>query len=231
MARKVSIYDWRINCAPIDQVFHAGGQDAGGQLTLGGYTNTNPEPGGRGSLVMNFNTFGGEAANLDASWTISRITNGSCFRIALYSSVQLVSAASLGVSETGNPWSNGEAWDNGQNWAPNYFAPIDQGALRGSIYCVLDMSNFGAVLRIGHVIGFKLDGLDFTHKIMDVSYSGLKATVEVSPPLRRDLTTDDVVLFRPKALVRCSNPNEVMGTFSKGRYMTFGTARFVEALL
>lgn len=231
MARDLRIFDWRRGCVPIDQVFRAGGEDGGGGLTLGGFESRSPEPGGRAELVMAFNTFGTVAANLDASWTISRIMNGAIFRIGIYRSVQLVTAAALGGSDIGEPWRSGRPWGNDQNWSFNPTAPVAQAALRGSVECVIDMSTVGEMLRIGHVIGFAVDGYDFAHVVMDIEYEDGIATLEVSPPLRRPLTTDDVMTMRPKMLVTCSNGRDVMDTFRKGKHMAFNAARFVEALV
>lgn len=227
-----TIYDWRYSNAPIDQVFRAGGEDGGGGLTLGGYVSGNPEPGGRGELIMNFNAFATEQANLDASWTISRILNKTVFRVGLYNSVQLVKASAFGdLDPDGNPWANDQPWANGQNWAASPTAPVAASALQGEVFCTVDLSEYGNILQNGHVIGFNAEDLDTAHTVMDISYAEGVATIELAPPLRRDLSVTDVMLFRPKMLVTCSNGREVMGNFQSGRHMTFGTARFVEALL
>lgn len=230
------VYSWRSSLVPLDQTYRAGGQATAGGITLGGALISNPEPGGRAELNMSFSTFTSEAQNLDASWTISQILNNAIIRIPVFGyTVQTVSSVDAGgtpLDEMGIPWDNGENWDNGMGWEWNPTAPVNAAALKGEASVTVDMSALGEVLLIGHVIGFKVDGYDFAHKVMDISYdAGDIATLTISPPLRRDLTTSDEMTFRPKMLVTCSNAREVSGLFSRGRHMAFSAAQFVEALV
>lgn len=228
------IYAWRTNVVPIDQVFRAGGQAIVGGMTLGGASYENQEPGGRAELIMNFAAFATPEANLNASWTVSRITNGTIMRIRLQQTVQLVSEAALGMGTevAGVPWSNDQPWANGQNWLYDPQAQIHADAAKGASSFSVDLSSLGQVLSIGHVVGFHLDGYDFAHIIMDISYDASDvATVTVEPPLRRALTVSSLMKFRPTMLVTCVNAREVMGNFTSGRHMALNTARFVEALV
>lgn len=225
------IHDWRPTCAPIDQLFRAGGQAVAGGMTLGGVSVENPEPGGRAELLLNFAAFVTEETNLDASWTVSRILNGSVMRIRLWNTVQLVSEEALNVPDIGQEWANGQPWANDENWRANPFALVTATALAGASSFTVDMSVIGQVLKVGHVIGFLKDGYDFAHMVLDIEYSSGVATVTVEPPLRRDLAADDLMLFRPSMLVTCRNAREVAGNFARGRTMAFGAARMVEALV
>lgn len=225
------IYDWRRSCEPIDTLFSAGGQSIAGGMTLGGASVSNPEPGGRAELVMAFATFPDPAQNLDASWTISRIRNSAIMRLQILSSVQLVPWADLDVADTGQTWANGAAWANDAPWRASPFAPIAVAALAGVETVTVDLSILGDIVQIGHVIGFFVDGYDFAHMVMDVEYDAGEATLTVSPPLRRGLTTDDRMMFRPKMLGVCVNAAEVAGMFQRGRHVQLQPARFVEALV
>ena len=228
-----TIYDWRSSVAPIDQVFRAGGSAVAGGMTLGGASISNPEPGGRGELVMNFAPFATEESNLAASWTISRMMNGAIFRVRLYRTVQLVSETALSTSDTpGNPWSNSEPWSTGENWASDPVAEVAASAAKGASTFTADLSIMGQVLDLGHVVGFFVDGYNFSHVVTDVEYdTDDVATVTITPPLRRALTTSDLMNFRPAMLVTCANPAEVMTNYTSGRHMALSTARFVEALV
>ncbi|QDP65859.1 MAG: hypothetical protein Unbinned7865contig1001_58 [Prokaryotic dsDNA virus sp.] len=230
------IYSWRSTLVPLDQTFRAGGQATSGGMTLGGAMISNPEPGGRSEINMSFSAFTSEAQNVDASWTISQILNGAVMRIPVFGyTVQTLSAASAGGSvsnEDGLPWGNDQNWSNGMGWEWNPTVSVTASALKGSTLVSVDMSALGEVLLIGHVIGFNVNGYDFAHKVMAISYDGSDvATLTISPPLRRDLTTDSEMTFRPKMLVTCSNAREVAGMFSRGRHMQFNTAQFVESLV
>lgn len=202
-------------------------------MTIGGALVQYPTPGGRISLTMDFATFSTVAENEAASWTISRIMSGALMRIPLYRTVQLVGEADLqGADEPGIPWDNDQPWATDENWDWNPSAPLAAAALRGAETFAVDLGGLGRVLRIGHVVGFFVDGYDFAHVVMDIDYDADDvATVTVSPTLRRAMTTDDRMKFRPRIIAACSNAAEVMGTFQSGRHMSFGQARFVEALV
>ena len=190
-----------------------------------------PEPGGRAELHMTFAPFATEKANKDASWTISRMMGGDIFRIPLYETVQLVSGASLSAPSGGLTWSNGQKWSNGQFWAWKPVAEVNASALKGASQVQVDVGSSGEVIELGHVVGFKDGSYDFSHVVMDVSYSGTVATLTLEPPLRRAVTTATSMQFRPSMLVQCVNAPEVMGRFRSGRHMAFNAALFVEALV
>lgn len=228
-----TIYDWRKLCAPLSQVVRAGGASVSGGMTLGGALVQYPTPGGRISVTMDFATFSTVEENEAASWTISRIMAGALMRIPLYRTVQLVPEADLaGLDEPGIPWDGDIPWATYENWEWNPSVAVTATALRGAETFSADFGDLGEVLHIGHVVGFFADGYEFAHIVMDITYDESDvATVTVSPPLRRGLTTDDRMLFRPRLIATCANPDQVMGNFQSGRHMTFGQARFVEALV
>lgn len=234
MAYQPTIYDWRRSLVPLDQVLRAGGEAVAGGLTLGGALIENPEPGGRAELMMAFpRSYSNPATALDVSWTISRILNGAILRVRLYASVQLVSGAALGapVAERGQPWANGGPWGSGQNWAFEPTAPVAADATRGASQVQVDLSDFGEVLAVGHVVGFTLGSYSFAHVVMDCEYQGDTATLQISPPLRRSVSTGDQMQFRPSMLVQCRNGPEVMGGFGLRRLGALNAALFVEALV
>lgn len=226
-----TIYDWPADCAPVDQVFRAGGQAIEGGMTVGGTMGLNPEPGGRAELHLNFSTFVTDAANRAASWLISRITNGAIMRIRLSDTVQLVPWADLDIDASGQAWANGEPWSGGALWRSSPFAPVAAAGLKGEEQVAIDLSLLGDVVKIGHVLGFFLDGYDFAHVVMDVDYDAGAATVTISPPLRRDVAAGERLLFRPSMLVTCKNAPEVAGTFRRGVHMSLNSAKLVEALV
>ena len=226
------IYDWRQSVAPINQIVRAGGQAIEGGLTLGGAYVENPEPGGRAELVMEFATMVEDQANRDASWTVSRILSGSLMRVRLWRTVQLVSEEDLTVTDEGLTWANGDPWSNDEFWRADPWVPVATGASQGAVTVELDFSPIGQALQIGHLIGFHEDGYDFTHVVMDIEYDESDvATVTVSPPLRRDVTTDSLCHLRPTMIVTCRNAREVMTNFTSGRHIQLNAARFVEAML
>jgi len=228
-----TIYNWRDTVQPKAQVFRAGGTAVAGGMTLGGASVVSPEAGGRGELMMEFDPLAIAGSNLDASWLASRMMNGNAFKIKLFApSVQLVAAADLGGLDDGVMWSNNLPWDNGLGWAFAPSADITVGGAKGSEQFKVNLNPFGQVLQIGHVIGFTIDGYDFTHIVMDISYpANNRATVTVNPPLRRQVTTDDKMLFRPSMTATCVNAREVMGNYIYGITMQLAPMRWVETLV
>ena len=227
------VYDWRYSVQPKDQVFRAGGNSISGGMTIGGASVVNPEPGGRAELFMEFDQLAIDGSNLDASWLISRMLNGNIFRVRLFApSVQLVAADDLGGVDDGVMWDNDLPWDNGYGWAFDPTAPVAIGGAKGDTSVKVNMSDYGQVLQIGHVIGFHVDGYDFAHVVTDISYTAAdRATITVNPPLRRRVAADDVMYLRPTMTCTCVNAREVMGSFRRGLVMDLAPMRFVEALI
>lgn len=236
MTYSPSIYDWRSTLRPTHQMFRAGGQMQEGGLTIGGARVGNPEPGGVAELQCAWAPLGRRNnVGRDVSWTISRILNRNVMRFSLCNSPQLVTAADLGVSDLvsgGLPWEGPLLWSNGQPWDWDVRVPVNAAASRGAVEVDLDLASVGEVLQIGHVIGFTVGVYDFAHVVMDINYDASDvATAQINPPLRRALTTDDEMSFRPKMLVTCANAREVAGLFEYRSFSALNQARFVEALV
>ena len=227
-----TIYDWPTACEPIDQVFRAAGQAIQGGMLLGGAMAQNPEPGGAAELLMSFAAFVTPQANLEASWLMSRITNGAIMRVKLWNTVQLVPWADLDITDTGQTWLDGGAWENGSYWQTSPYAPVTASASKGAETVIVDCSIPGRVLSRGHVIGFRVGDYDFAHIIMAVSYDGDdRATLTIAPPLRRGLTTSNRLFYWPSMLVTCRNAPEVAGQFRRGLHVQLNSAKLVEALV
>jgi hypothetical protein len=230
------IYDWPRLVEPINQTFRAGGTSVAGGMTLGGISVENPEPGGRGELTMDFPPFANEDVNLAASWIMSRILNGAIMRIRLFSpSVQLLADSVFGIdTASGVMWSNGLGWSEAA-WAADPRSNVITGGAKGATSLIITTTALGeTTIKVGHVIGFNLNGFDFTHIITDVVLNQggpNRARITVSPPLRRQVFGTDVVKYRPAMLVTCINAREVAANFRLGRVVQLNSARFVEALV
>jgi hypothetical protein len=229
------IYDWRPGLIRMGQHFAAGGQALNGGLTGGGINIANPEPGGVGMLAVSFpRFFGDRAVERQAGWTVSRIRNGSVMRIPLCASYQTLSPADLGVTP---PATGGIPWDNSNPWDGNYWAyalptaPVVAAASEGQASITIDMSAFGQVLQPGHVFGFRSGAFDFTHEAMAVTYDSADvATVEISPPLRRDVTTSTEIKFRPSFMGVCVNASEAFSSAGDRRHAPLPELQFREYL-
>lgn len=224
------IYDWRSAIVPADQLFVAGGRSIAGGMTVGGIRIESPSPGGRGELHMSFSTLN-RSLGASVSWTISRIRNGAIMRVPLCGSPQIVPDTALGLSG-GLTWSNGKKWSSGVFWLSRPNAPVAASAAKGTTVLSVDLSTYGQVVEIGHVIGVSAGGFEFAHLVEDISYdSANTATMTISPPLRRAVTTSDTLQFRPTMLCVCRNPEQVAQPFVQRRVPQLGAAEFVEALV
>jgi hypothetical protein len=229
-----TVYDWRYTVQPRSQIFMAGGRALDGGMTVGGVSVESPEPGGRAELRLEFDQIANADANLDASWLASRLLNNAVFRIRLFSpSVQLLSDAALGGSTySGTTWSNSLGW-SAAPWAFDPQSPLTTGAAKGESVVRYNDSGYGRVLRVGHVVGFHVDGYDFAHMVTDISYPTTNRTdVTVYPPFRRAVTNDMYIKFRQTMTVTCVNAREAVGNFMYGTTMGFtAPLQFVEALV
>lgn len=237
MTYTVTVHEWPDVLIPSSQTFKAGGQSIQGGVTAGGTLVSHPEPGGRASLQQKFDIFTSHDENVEASWVMSKILNSSVFRVPIWAySVQLVRAEDLGASHTmefPGPIAKGEELLS-NDWAFNPRADVTAAALSGTTSVEADLSPWGRILRRGHVIGFydSDSGYDFAHMVEAVSYDAADtATITVSPPLRRDLTTSSKMKFRPKMMATCSNAREVAGLYSVGRHVQFSQVSWAEALV
>ena len=213
-------YDWPQDVQPISQLFRAGGVAIDGGMTLGGASVENPEPGGRGELLLGFTQFADPDTNRRAGWMLSRLLNGSIMRVRLWTpSVQLITLADLGLTVVGNDWTS------------NPTAPITTAAAKGAVTIIIDMTAYGPVMGRGHVLGFASGSYEFAHEAMNVVYAGSIATVTLAPPLRRALTISDVAKFRPSMMVTCSNARDVANKFKWAQTMAMNDANLVESLV
>lgn len=228
------IYDWRASLCPVFQPVRAGGAAVGGGLTLGGAAIGDPEPGGRLEVQMSFPAFWtGQQATRDVSWTLSRLMGWSVWRIRLAASAQLVPRADIFGTAAENLLvpvrSPADAGAPDSVWDPRV-AVVAVAAI-GAAQAVIDLAELGDVLQPGHVIGFRSGDFDFAHVVQDVTYDAGEATVTISPPLRRALTTSDWCYLRPAFLGVCTNAEAAVAAVPMRNLMGLAPLSFVEALV
>lgn len=228
MTIAVNVYDWP-SIVPVAQLFHEGGQAFEGGYTSGGVRMLSPEPGGFGWLDMEFGEQDNQEPDALVSWACSAISNGRVFRIPLARSPQFVRPVDLGISlsESGVPWNNDQPWDNGQNWAASLTVVAAGAALEGVLTFTVDMGTYLPALRPGHVISHK----DVAYKIDDIEYDGQIATVTTFKPLRKAITSGDVINLRPIGTFSASNPESFRGLYRAADLIRLGSVRFHEVIV
>lgn len=230
----IPVYDWPWTVRPRDQLFHVPGQATEGGFTVGGARTLSPEVGGRAVLKWTFDTQReqSEAGRL-YSWLISKVSNGSVFRLPVGNSKQLASAEALGIAapaganSRGLPWEGDILWSNGQGWEFDPGVMTVGTALEGSTVLTVNFGTLLPGLWHGHVIGIA----GRAYKVDDIEYDGSIATITVTPPLRADVAAGDFVTFRPKMYGVCVDPSSFEALFDVGIWIRPGSITFAEAII
>ena len=184
------------------QLFHVPGAAVQGGFTSGGAQFIVPEVGGFGQLEIQPALMVDEWALPLASWIMSK-GNGAVVRVRLAPTPQI--AWSARKFQSVSPVYNYTTPFGGElPWEGDAIATFDAAALEGAVSVDVDMTNFGQILQVGHVIGHAYE----TYLIDAVSWTGMVATLTISPPLRRDVAEDDPALLRPWFTGRILNAGE-----------------------
>lgn len=201
------------------QLFHVPGAGYDGGLTAGGAQFITPEPGGFGVLELTPALSDTEWTNPAASWLMSK-SSGQVLRVRLAATPQIAWSRAR-IDHLDSDWVNREG---ARNEAVTRFTAASP---QGSITATLDLSQFGRILRPGHVIGHATD----CYLIEEVDYAGGSATVTVTPPLRRDISTNDQCLFTPWFTGRISNGAEMRSAYNNMGHVKPGRIILQEAVV
>lgn len=172
---------------PIErQLFHVPGAAFDGGLTSGGAQVITPEPGGFGVLEIEPSLQNDEWLDPASSWIMSK-TNGQIFRVRLSRSPQLSWSRERMDRLDYNLTSPSVSYDIDAS------APFASLALKGSTQVTVNLDAFGKIIRPGHVIGHAFE----CYQVDEVSYVGNVATITVTPPFRRNITSGQPCLLTP----------------------------------
>lgn len=214
-----------------EQLFYAPGQAFEGGFTSGGARIVSPEPGGRAFLDLQLSVNKNEWDYPFISWLMSNCSNGEIFRVRMVQTPQLVQRSLLLTDVNGNLWDNNQPWDNDKPWDGATFGPkVTTVCLPGANQVTVDMSLFGQLLRVGHVIGHMYD----SYMIKKIAYDGANlATLTIGPPARRTLAVNDFMKFRPTftgSMVNGANFRKTYDAADRGMIMP-GKVTFSEVIL
>lgn len=199
------------------QLFHVPGAGYDGGLTSGGAQFITPEPGGFSVLEIAPALVDNEWLSPDVSWLLSKIS-GQVFRCRLAKSPQIA-------------WSKERLdkidWDNRGQSRNDGVSRFTTSRLKGTTTVTVDVSEFGRLLRPGHVIGHAFD----TYLVDEVTYSGNVATCTVTPPLRRNIATNDTCEFTPWFTGRISNGEQIRAAYNSMGHIKPGNIILQEAIV
>lgn len=194
------------------QLFYSGGLAYDGGFTSGGSRIVSPEPGGRSYLELTLALQTKEWENPETSWLMSKLGNGSIFRIKLAKTPQILSKYQLTDYEISVPWNNNQTWNNNQFWGPiDPTAVVAFFAVEGNQKITIENEPIGKRLKRGNVIGFG----NYTYMIDEiVQRSGMNRTIlTISPPLRQNIAAGSEILIYPYFLGTASNVEQFRSTY------------------
>jgi len=205
------------------QLFHVPGAASEGGFTTGGARMLSPEPGGRAVLELQPSLQVREWEYPFASWIMSKV-NGQIMKIRLAPTPQVLVAQSSGVL-----WAGDVPWSNSQPWAADTIATYVSNSLEGTTVISLNTSGVSGRLKPGHVIGHKSN----TYLIDEVEYDGDIATCVITPPLRRNITANDIAFLKPYFTGTISNGSEIRSTYDATNvgHIEIGKIIFNEVIL
>lgn len=165
----------------------------------------------------------------DNNWTITygdNTTQAQSYRgdLQLHSVVTKYVIKTLTATRTANDDNVDVPWDDGNNWSYGAMpVPVTSEALEGTTIVVVDMSLFGPILKVGHVIGFE----DNAYLVDDIEYDENTATITVKPPLRRDVEAGDDISLRPVFTGSISNGSEIRAAYEAANVGHVQPARII----
>lgn len=214
------VYDYPAIMVPADSKVRALTSRIGPGLMFGGPRVASPEPGGLMAVDFSFATLKGEDASRLYGWVYDQLEGGaSVFLIRLMDHVETVRASALGLTSGSIPFSsNGvtSTFSDGTGFALSPTVEVAEAALDKSGVVKLDVSQYGRVLKLGHLIGFG----DTCNRIMGISYSGDIATIELRLPLRAALVPGQRARLWPRIKAQAS-PETIGGFKALHRYGRF----------
>lgn len=234
MSINYKIWDFPASLKVQSQLFYPAGQAFEGGFTSGGVNILSPEPGGRSYLETLISLQTKEWDYPFTSWLMGKL-NGDIFRVRMTATPQLVNAPALGFTggyyqNNGILWAGDLLWGNDQPWElGDTGVPVTAVALEGSLIIYANFTGIGQVLKHGHAFGIG----DTAYAVDDIEWTGNVAKITCNPPLRRDISTSDILKFRPSFLGRITNGGEMRTMYERANngHIQPGRILFSEVIL
>ena len=134
-----------------EQVFHVPGGVFEGGFTAGAVRMVSPGEDGRSKLLLQVALQTNEWENPMSSWLMS-LGAGEVFRVRLAPTPQVLSAKAPPVE-----WLGDVPWYSSSPWAGDITALFATSALEGENIIQVDMTGWGDIAKVGHVIGHKFN--------------------------------------------------------------------------
>lgn len=178
--------------------------NAGVSTSVGNFVQTTSSPFGLWRWRFQFPSIRGQLFRRYRGWVTALHGGANATRVPFcdwdgLNLQQMGVAASRDDWRRGRPWSNGLPWSNGQSWQSTPpMVPVASPAVRDSTVLSLGSEFWGHRLDYGDLIGFAPYHLGL-YMVTEVIEPG---TYRIWPPLRKDVTTDDLATLRPTLAMR-----------------------------
>jgi hypothetical protein len=224
-----TLYDWPSSLIPLNSSARFVTTLEEGRVSRNSFENDTAVPGGRVQLSMEFN-YWHETPDLEAiSWLKSKL-RGNLFRVPLGLTVQVARNRDLGLSDwayrAGIPFDGDVFFDEGVGFAFEPTLETIGTALEGTTTIVIDETRWPGLLRYGKWIGI---GFGAYH-IADLDRSGSTVTVEIEPPLRRDVAAGEFVSLRPSLICQARDASSFASMFEPADLIQPGSLVMTEVI-
>jgi hypothetical protein len=195
--------DWPSGIVPVHlKILSASSRLAGG-LTRANVAYSSPEPGGRFVIEASFNHLKRRDDSRLFGWLLDELDAGTVFRVTIGAHVETVSDGDLAVSPPASiPYFSKGILPRHSDGSGFAFIPTARAvgvALEGSMSMKIDMGNYPAALKHGHLIGHQHQ----INRVRSVTWSGSVAMVGLRMPLRSDIPDGAIIrLQKQKMLVQ-----------------------------
>ncbi|GLQ36755.1 hypothetical protein GCM10007908_03750 [Rhizobium albus] len=224
-----TLYDWPASLIPSKGIARFVSTVEEGRVSRRVFENDAAIPGGRVQMSMEF-AYWQRTVDIEAvSWLTSKL-RGNIFRVPIPPSVQVARNADLGLASTdylaGIPFDGDVFFDEGVGFDFEPTLDTIGTALEGTTSVVIDETRWPGLLRYGKWIGI---GFGAYH-IADLDRSGSTVTVEIEPPLRRDVAAGEFVSLRPSLICQARDASSFASMFEPADLIQPGSLVLTEVI-
>ena len=224
-----TLYDWPSRIVPSKGIARIMSTVEEGRLSRKSYENEVAIPGARVHLSLEFG-YRQRTVDLEAiSWLTSKL-RGNIFRVPIPPSVQVARNADLGLSDSayraGIPFDGDVFFDEGVGFEFEPTLETIGTALEGTTSVVINETRWPGLLRYGKWIGI---GFGAYH-IADLDRSSSTVTVEIEPPLRRDVAAGEFVSLRPSLICQARDASSFASMFEPADLIQPGSLVLTEVI-
>lgn len=222
------LLDWPRWIVPSDLLVWPAAALETGRISRAGLDNDVRISGGRTMLEMALLAPPRERGHWYA-WLAGNLA-GNLFAVLIDRGVQVADTpqirAARAARREGLPFANGVPFSNGRGWRFVPSGDVMADVAEGDVVARIDLARWPGALKVGKVFGlgravYMVDGID---------WDGEVATVEFSPPARRDILAGEICELFPTMICKAVNPDAALQPISRSGHGRAGTLTFREVV-